>query len=329
MKPFAIAWLAGVVLLAVAPMLFYPIVVMKILCFAIFASAFNLLVGYTGLLSFGHAAFFGVAGYAVGMSTKLLGWRPEWALLLAVTVAALVGLVMGALAIRRQGIYFSMVTLALSQILYFVALQWSATGRDDGFHGIPRGHLFGLIDLANDLWMYALVAIVFVATIAGIVRIVHSPFGQVLKAIRENESRAVSLGLDVSRYKLLAFVLSAALAGVAGGLKALVLGYESLLGLHWSTSGEVILMSLLGGLGTILGPIIGSAFVITLQNWLADKVGEWVSVIIGAVFLACVLAFRRGFVGEGAALWRRLRRPQTVAKGASAVPLAGSEVAQP
>lgn len=299
---------AGLVVLAVAPTLVYPLLVMKILCFALFASSLNLLVGYTGLLSFGHAAFFGCAGYTLGVAAKLWGLTPELGLLLAVVVAALVGLFMGSIAIRRQGIYFSMITLALSQLIYFVVLQTPALGRDDGFHGIPRGWLFGIVDLSNDMALYAMVATVFVVSIAGLVRVVGSPFGQVLEAIRENEPRAVSLGYPVARYKLLAFVLSAALAGLAGGLKALVVGYESLMGLHWSTSGEVILMTLLGGMGTIAGPIVGAAFVIAMQNWLADKVGEWVTVIIGATFLACVLVFRRGFVGEGQALWRRLRR---------------------
>lgn len=313
MKRNTLMFAGAALLLAMAPMFFYPILVLKILCFALFASAFNLLIGYTGLLSFGHAAFLGVAGYVVGMTTKLLGWSPELALLAAVACAALLGAGMGALAIRRQGIYFSMITLALSQLVYFVALQMPLTGRDDGFHGIPRGVLFGVFDLADDLTLYVFVSAAFLLAVAALVRIVHSPFGEVLAAIRENEVRAVSLGYAVNRYKLLAFVLSAALAGLAGGLKALVLGYESLTSLHWSTSGEVILMTLLGGLGTILGPIVGAAFVVVLQNWLADKVGEWVGVIIGAVFLACVMVFRKGFVGElaplGRRLWQRRVRP--------------------
>jgi branched-chain amino acid transport system permease protein len=299
-------WAVGIVLLAAGPAFFYPIVLMKILCFALFASAFNLLVGYTGLLSFGHAAFFGTAGYTLGAAMKFWGLSPGLSLLLGVVSAAIIGLVLGAIAIRRQGIYFSMITLALSQLLYFVILQVDILGRDDGLQGIPRGMLFGFLDLRDDLTMYALVVVCFMLAIAAVVRIVTSPFGQVLEAIRENESRAVSLGYAVSRYKLLAFVLSAAVAGLAGGLRALVVSYESLASLHWSTSGEVILMTLLGGLGTILGPIVGAAFVITLQNWLADKVGEWVSVIIGVVFLACVMVFRRGFVGEGRALCRRV-----------------------
>jgi branched-chain amino acid transport system permease protein len=295
----------GIAIIAIAPTIFYPILVMKILCFALFASSFNLLVGYTGLLSFGHAAFFGSAGYTLGVSMKLWGFSPEAALLLSVVAAAGLGCLIGSLAIRRQGIYFSMITLALSQLLYFVVQQIPALGRDDGFQGIPRGMLFGTVDLSDDRALYVLVAVCFVLAIAAVIRIVGSPFGQVLEAIRENEPRAISLGYSVNRYKLMAFALSAALAGLAGGLKTLVVSYESLLDLHWSTSGDVILMTLLGGMGTILGPIVGAAFVVTLQNWLADKVGEWVSVIIGAVFLACVLLFRRGFVGEGLALWRR------------------------
>ena len=314
-------WVAGIAVLAVAPALFYPIILMKILCFALFASAFNLLVGYTGLLSFGHAAFFGTAGYMLGISTKTWGWSPEAGLLFAIAAATLLGALVGAIAIRRQGIYFSMITLALSQLLYFVFLQIESLGRDDGFQGIPRGKLFGVFDLADDITMYAVVAICFVLAIAAVVRVVSSPFGQVLEAIRENEPRAISLGYPVNRFKLLAFVLSATLAGLAGGLKALVIGYESLVDLHWSTSGDVILMTLLGGMGTILGPIVGASFVITLQNWLADKVGEWVSVIIGVIFLACVMAFRKGFVGEGHALCRRLHgwRKRDAAGAATAV----------
>lgn len=306
-----VIWGVGLACLAVAPALFYPIILMKILCFALFASAFNLLVGYTGLLSFGHAAFFGTAGYMLGISTKTWGWSPEAGLLFSIISAALVGVLMGAIAIRRQGIYFSMITLALSQLLYFVFLQTESLGRDDGFQGIPRGKLFGVFDLADDITMYIFVAVCFALAIAAVIRVVTSPFGQVLEAIRENEPRAISLGYPVNRYKMLAFTLSATLAGLAGGLKALVIGYESLVDLHWSTSGDVILMTLLGGMGTILGPIVGASFVITLQNWLADKVGEWVSVIIGVIFLACVMAFRKGFVGEGQALFRRLKGMKT------------------
>lgn len=288
--------------LAMAPTFIYPIILMQIICFALFASSLNLLMGYTGLLSFGHAAFFGSAGYAFGYSTKVWELPPELGLALSVVVGALVGVVIGGIAIRRQGIYFSMITLALSQLLYFIVQQTPALGRDDGFQGIPRGRLFGVVDLSDDRQMYVLAVALFLISIVAILRIVKSPFGQVLEAIRENEERAISLGYAVNRYKLLAFTLSAALAGLAGGLRALVSGYESLSGLHWSTSGEVILMTLLGGVGTIWGPVFGAAFVIVLQNWLADKVGEWVSVIIGAVFLACVLVFRRGFIGEGSAL---------------------------
>lgn len=308
MKRTLILGALGIAALAVAPMVVYPILLMKILCFALFASAFNLLVGYTGLLSFGHAAFFGTAGYMFGATTKLWGFSPELGLLVSVAVSTVLGCLIGSLAIRRQGIYFSMITLALSQLLYFAIQQIPMLGRDDGFQGIPRGMLFGVIDLSNDITLYVVIAVCFVLGIAAVIRVVGSPFGQVLEAIRENEPRAISLGYAVNRYKLLAFTLSAALAGLAGGLKALVIGYESLTDLHWGTSGDVILMTLLGGMGTILGPVLGSAFVITLQNWLADKVGEWVSVIIGAVFLCCVLLFRRGFVGEGLAIWRRFAK---------------------
>lgn len=300
--------LIGLICLVVAPNFVYPIFLIKALCFALFASAFNLLIGYTGLLSFGHAAFFGTAGYIVGLSMKYLGWTPEFALIAGVAVAAILGVLIGGLAIRRQGIYFAMITLALSQLIYFIAMQTPITGRDDGLQGIPRGKLFGIIDLSDDIALYGLVCVCVVGAIALIVRIVYSPYGEVLKAIRENEPRAVSLGYDVNQYKLLAFVLSAAIAGLAGGLKVLALSYESLNDLHWSLSGEVILMSLLGGLGTISGPVIGAFFVITLQTWLADKVGGWVSVIIGVIFVTCVMAFRKGFVGELDAWWHRSRK---------------------
>lgn len=298
MKSTVLMVLAGIIALIIAPTVVYPMLMVKLLCFAIFASAFNLMLGYTGLLSFGHAMFFGTAGYILGLGMKHLGWPPEIGLLAGVAGAALLGLVAGAIAIRRQGIYFAMITLAISQLIYFVAMQMEWTGRDDGLHGIPRGRLFGLIDLENDYALYGLVAVCFVLAVAGIHRIVTSPFGQVLTAIRENEARAISLGYDVDRYKVLAFVLSAALSGLAGGLKALALSYESLNDLHWSLSGEVVMMCILGGLGTLSGPIAGAFFVILLQNFLADKVGEWLSVIIGCVFLFCILAMRKGFVGE-------------------------------
>lgn len=293
--------LLGIAALAIAPAFIYPMLLIKLLCFAIFASAFNLMLGYTGLLSFGHAMFFGVAGYTLGVSTKFLGLTSDLALLVAVLTAALLGLLAGLVAIRRQGIYFSMITLAISQLIYFIAMQMEWTGRDDGFHGIPRGTFFGVLNLENDLVLYGLVAVCFVLALAAIHRIVTSPFGQVLTAIRENEARAISLGYDVDHYKVLAFVLSAALAGLAGALKALALSYESLNDLHWALSGEVVMMCILGGLGTLSGPVAGAFFVILLQNFLADKVGEWLSIIIGVVFLLCILSFRKGLVGEIAA----------------------------
>lgn len=298
----------GLAALVVAPAFIYPMLIVKLLCFAIFASAFNLMLGYTGLLSFGHAMFFGSAGYTLGVTTKFLNWPPELAILAGIAVAALIGFVAGAVAIRRQGIYFAMITLAISQLIYFVAMQMEWTGRDDGFHGIPRGRLFGLIDLENDLALYGLVAVCFVLALLAIHRIVTSPFGLALTAIRENEPRAVSLGYDVERYKVLALTLSAALAGLAGALKALALSYESLNDLHWALSGEVVMMCILGGLGTLGGPVAGAFFVILLQNFLADKVGEWLSVIIGVVFLSCILAFRKGLVGEIAAWMERSRK---------------------
>jgi branched-chain amino acid transport system permease protein len=309
------AWVV-LALLILAPFIgLYPVFMMKALCFAIFACAFNLLLGYTGLLSFGHAAFLGSAAYGCGWLVRSAGWPPELGVLAGVVVAALLGLVVGFIAIRRQGIYFAMITLAMAQMVYFVCLQAPFTGGEDGLQGVPRGHLFGLLPLASDLVLYFVVLAVFVAVFLFIVRVVHSPFGQVLKAIRENEPRAVSLGYDVDRYKLLAFVLSAALAGLAGALKTLVLGFATLSDVHWSLSGEVILMTLLGGLGTFAGPVVGSAVIIGLQNYLADRVGSWVTVIIGAIFVVCVLAFRRGFVGEYQA-WVERRRERAQAGAA-------------
>jgi branched-chain amino acid transport system permease protein len=285
----------------------YPIFVMKALCFAIFACAFNLLLGFTGLLSFGHAAFMGSAAYATGWLVRSAGWSPELGLVAGTLFAALIGLVVGLIAIRRQGIYFAMVTLAMAQMVYFVCLQAPFTGGEDGLQGVPRGKLFGLLPLDDDLVLYFVVLAIFVAVYVFIVRIVHSPYGQVLKAIRENEPRAVSLGYDVDRYKLLAFVLSTGLAGLAGALKTLVLGFATLSDVHWSLSGEVVLMTLLGGMGTFAGPVLGAFTIIGLQNYLADRVGSWVTVIIGAIFVVCVIAFRRGFVGELLA-WQQRRR---------------------
>jgi len=293
------AWGAGVVLLLVAPYLgLYPVLLMKILCFALFACAFNLLLGFTGLLSFGHAMFFGSAGYVTGYAMKAWGVTPEIGLLLGTAVAALGGLLVGALAIRRQGIYFAMITLALSQMVFFILLRAPFTGGEDGLQGVPRGWLLGSIDLSNDLAMYYFAVAVFTFGFLAIWRIVNSPFGHILKAIRENEARAVSLGYDASRFKLLAFVLSAALAGLAGALKVLVLGVETLTDAHWHTSGEVVLMTLMGGVGTLLGPVIGASAVVGIQSELADKVGSWVPIIMGVIFVICVLSFRKGIVGE-------------------------------
>ncbi len=283
----------------------YPIFMMKAMCFALFACAFNLLLGFTGLLSFGHAAYFGTAGYAVGYAIKSWGFPPEVAIPFAVACSTLLGWLVGSLAIRRQGIYFSMITLALAQMIYFFCLQAKFTGAEDGLQGVPRGKLFGVINLESDLAMYYVVLAVCLIGFFLIYRTVHSPFGQVLKAIRENEARALSLGYDVDRYKLLAFVLSAALAGMAGATKTIVLGFETLTDVNWPQSGEVVLMTLIGGIGTIFGPVVGAFFIVTLENELADKVGSWVQVIMGAIFVICVLAFRRGIVGELAALFER------------------------
>ena len=287
----------------------YPVFGMKLLCFALFACAFNLLLGFTGLLSFGHAAFFGGAAYITGWFVKAQGWTPELGVLAGVLTGAFLGLVVGLIAIRRQGIYFAMITLALAQIVFFIALQAPFTGGEDGLQGVPRGELFGVLSLAGDLTLYYVVLAVLVACFLGIMRIVTSPFGQVLKMIRENEPRAISLGYEVDRYKLLAFVLSASLAGLAGGMKTIVMGFATLSDVHWSMSGEVILMSLLGGVGTFFGPVLGAGIVIGLQNMLADKVGAWVTVIIGVIFVICVLAFRKGIVGEWLA-WRERQRTQ-------------------
>jgi len=307
------AWLAVLALLVAAPFIgLYPVFMMKALCYAIFACAFNLLLGFTGLLSFGHAAYLGAAAYATGWLVRSAGLTPELGILAGMAVAALLGLVVGSLAIRRQGIYFAMITLALAQLVYFVFLQVPFTGGEDGLQGVPRGKLFGLVSLSGaestNYAMYYFVLAVFVAVFLLIVRIVHSPYGQVLKAIRENEARAISLGYDVDRYKLLAFVLSTALAGLAGSLKTLVLGFATLSDAHWSLSGEVILMTLLGGLGTFAGPVLGAFTIIGLQDYLSDRVGSWVTVIIGVIFVVCVIAFRRGFVGELIAWQQRKRR---------------------
>jgi branched-chain amino acid transport system permease protein len=287
----------------VAPFAVYPIFLMKALCFALFACAFNLLLGFVGLLSFGHAVFFGSAAYITGHTAKVWGWSPELAILAGTVVAALLGVVFGWLAIRRTGIYFAMITLALAQMMYFFALQAPFTGGEDGLQAIPRGHLFGIVDLSQMLNMYYVTLAVFVFGFLVIYRTVHSPFGQVLKAIRENEPRAISLGYKVDQYKLLAFVLSATLSGLAGSTKAVVFQFASLTDVHWQTSGEVVLMTLLGGMGTIFGPVVGGFVVVSLQNYLA-QFGGWVTVITGAIFVACVLLFRRGIVGELARIFR-------------------------
>jgi branched-chain amino acid transport system permease protein len=307
-----ITYLVLLALLLLAPMLgLYPVFVMKLLCFALFACAFNLLLGFTGLLSFGHAAFFGFAAYVTGFLVRSKGATPEVAIVASIAVAAILGLVFGLIAIRRQGIYFAMITLALAQMVYFVCLQAPFTGGEDGLQGVPRGTLLGLLPLQNDTTMYYVVVAIFVACFLAISRIVTSPFGQVLKLIRENEPRALSLGYEVDRYKLLAFVLSAGLSGLAGSLKTLVMGFATLSDVHWTMSGEVILMSLLGGVGTFFGPVFGAGIVVALQDLLADKVGAWVTVIIGVIFVICVLAFRKGVVGELLA-WRDRRRARAV-----------------
>ncbi|HTQ84241.1 MAG TPA: branched-chain amino acid ABC transporter permease [Pseudolabrys sp.] len=289
----------GVLVAAIVlgPFFIYPLFLMQALCFALFACAFNLLIGYVGLLSFGHALYFGWASYISAHAAKVWGLPPELAILSGTAVAALFGLVAGSLAIRRQGIYFAMITLALAQMMYFVAVRMKFTGGEDGIQAVPRGTLFGLFDLRNETTMYMLVAIIFLAGMLLIYRIIHSPFGEVLKAIRENETRAISLGYKTDRYKLMAFVLSATLAGVAGSTKAILLQIASLTDVNWPMSGEVVLMTLVGGLGTIFGPIVGS-FVILLMQYKLAFVGEWVLVIQGVIFVACVLLFRRGIVGE-------------------------------
>ena len=283
----------------------YPVFMMKLLCFAMFACAYNLLLGFGRMLSFGHAAFFGSAAYVSSWLITAHAWGPAAAIAGGMAVAALLGVVIGGLAIRRQGIYFAMITLALGQLVYFVCLEAPFTGGENGLQGVTRGHLLGLVPLGSDLVMYYLVLAAFVAVFLFIRRVVHSPFGQVLKAIRENEPRAISLGYDITRYKLVAFVLSATLAGLAGSLNSLVLGFAVLSDVQQSTSGEVILMTLLGGTGTFFGPVVGAAVVVTLQEYLSDIVGGWVTAIIGAIFVACVLSFRRGIVGELAALRSR------------------------
>jgi branched-chain amino acid transport system permease protein len=318
-RGFATGFGAMAVLLAAAPLIgFYPVFVMKAMCFALFACAFNLLLGYGGLLSFGHAMFLGTAGYVSAYAAKSWGMTPELAILFGTGASALLGIVVGALAIRRQGIYFAMITLAMAQMVYFFYLQTPFTHGEDGIQSVPRGALFGLIDLRDPVdpnnpgathpsfAMYYLVMAIFLAAFLFIHRVIHSPFGHVLKAIKENEPRAISLGYDADRYKLLAFILSAALAGLAGATKAIVFQLAALNDVHWTTSGEVVLMTLLGGMGTVFGPVIGAFVIVALENYLSPF-GQWVTIITGVIFVVCVLAFRRGIVGELGAWWAARR----------------------
>ena len=297
MKKSSLFYAILLLALLVAPFVGYPIFLMTCLCFALFASAFNLLIGYTGLLSFGHAMFFGFAAYVAAHAAKVWGLTPELAVLAGTLSATAIGLITGWLAVRRQGIYFAMVTLALAQMVYFICVQAPFTYAEDGIQSVPRGKLLGLLNLADDRVMYYFVLVITVVGFALIHRVIHSPFGQVLKSIRENEARALSLGYNVDRYKLMAFVLSAMLAGMAGATKSLALGLATLTDVSWQMSGEVVLMTLLGGMGTILGPALGASIIITMQNYLAD-LGSWVTIIMGLTFVVCVLLFRRGIVGE-------------------------------
>jgi len=300
-----VAFAVMVAFFVVAPFFIYPLFLMKALCFALFACAFNLLIGYVGLLSFGHAAFLGSAGYISAHTAKVWGWPPELAILAGTVVAGALGVLIGALAIRSRGIYFANITLALAHMIYFFCLQAPFTHGEDGIQAVPRGMLFGLLDLRSTMTMYFVVLAVFLAGFLLIYRTIHSPFGQVLKAIREHEPRAVSLGYTAEQYKLLAFVLSATLSGLAGGTKAIVFQLASLTDVHWTMSGEVVLMTLLGGLGTVFGPVVGAFIVISLENYLS-QLGAWVTVVQGVIFVLCVLTFRRGVVGE---LARLIKKP--------------------
>ena len=304
-KSLRLAFMLMLAFFAIAPIWIYPIFLMKVMCFALFACAFNLLIGFGGLLSFGHAMFLGTAGYAAAHAAKVWAWNPELAILFGTVCASGLSFVVGSLAIRRQGIYFAMITLALAQMIFFFCLQAPFTGGEDGIQGVPRGLLFGAIDLRDNHRMYVLVMAIFLAGFLFIWRVVHSPFGQILKAIREHEDRATSLGYDTDRFKLLAFVISGALAGTAGATKSLVFQLASLTDVHWSMSGEVVLMTLLGGMGTLFGPVVGAAVIVTMQNYLA-QLGAWVTVVQGLIFVLCVLAFRRGIIGE---LAHALKRP--------------------
>ncbi len=293
-------WVAFAIMAAIfviAPIWVYPVFLMKVMCFALFACAFNLLLGFGGLLSFGHAMFLGLAGYTSAHAAKVWGWNPELAVAFGTLSSMVLAYVVGSLAIRRQGIYFAMITLALAQMIFFFSLQAPFTGGEDGIQAVPRGKLFGLIDLANNTNMYAFVLVIFLASFLFIWRVVHSPFGQMLKAIREHQDRATSLGYDTDKFKLLAFVISGALAGTAGATKALVFQLASLTDVHWSMSGEVVLMTLVGGMGTLFGPVAGAAVIVSMQNYLAE-LGAWVTIVQGVIFVICVLAFRRGIVGE-------------------------------
>jgi branched-chain amino acid transport system permease protein len=305
MKHQKIVFVLMAAFFVLAPLVLYPVFLMKVMCFALFACAFNLLIGYGGLLSFGHAMFFGSASYAAAHAAKVWGFPPELAILFGTGAAALLGVATGLLAIRRQGIYFAMITLALAQMIFFFYLQAPFTGGEDGIQAVPRGRLFGFIDLANVWAMYWTVLAVFLGGFLLIYRTIHSPFGQVLKSIRENEPRAISLGYDTARYKLMAYVLSAALSGLAGATKSLVFQLASLTDVHWTMSGEVVLMTLVGGLGTVFGPVVGAAIIVAMANYLA-QLGAWVTVVQGAIFVVCVLTFRRGIVGE---LGHLLKKP--------------------
>jgi branched-chain amino acid transport system permease protein len=299
-----IGLLVIVAFFALAPSFIYPLFLMKVMCFALFACAFNLLIGFVGLLSFGHAMFLGLAGYVAAHAAKVWGFTPELAILAGTAAACALGAVSGLLAIRRQGIYFAMITLALAQMVYFFCLQAPFTHGEDGIQAVPRGRLFGLIDLSNVTSMYITVFAIFMAGFLLIHRVIHSPFGQVLKAFRENEARAISLGYHTDRYKLLAFVLSATLSGLAGATSALVFQLAALNAVHWTMSGEVVLMTLLGGMGTVFGPVVGALVVLAMENYLA-QLGSWVTVIQGCIFVVCVLTFRRGIVGELARLLKK------------------------
>jgi branched-chain amino acid transport system permease protein len=299
-----IAFVVMVAFFAVMPFFVYPVFLMKALCFALFACAFNLLIGYVGLLSFGHAAFLGAAGYVGAYAAKVWGWPPELAILAGAAAAATLGLVIGALAIRSKGIYFANITLALAQMIYFFCLQAKFTGGEDGIQAVPRGAMFGVLDLRQTFTLYFVVLAIFVGGFLLIYRAIHSPFGQVLKAIRENEPRAISLGYRPEHYKLIAFVLSATLSGLAGATKALVFQLASLTDVHWTMSGEVVLMTLLGGLGTVFGPVVGALVVVSLENYLS-QLGAWVTIVQGVIFVMCVLTFRRGIVGELAGILKK------------------------